>query len=116
MVLEKAIKIYHWASQGGWWACVLGLALGWLRGRGLCSFGGESDVWTLAPHFRVSAVSVEILGIGCRGLGWFSLTCGHGLLGVLDTVAGLLTSIGNPIRLSQLRETIIQADNAGAIL
>ena len=121
MVLGKAIKIYHWASQRGWWACVRGLALGWPHGRGLCSFGRGSAVWTLAPHFRSRLYLSGSRELGCRGLGWLSLTCGHGLLGVLDTVAwlcngSLLTSVGNPIRLSRLRETIIQADNVSAIL
>ena len=62
MVLEKSIKIYHWASQGGWWACVRGLALGWRGGcvAGDCVILRGSAVWTLAPHFRVSAVSVGI--------------------------------------------------------
>ena len=111
MVVEKAIKIYHWASQGGWWACVRGLDLGWLHGRGLCSFGGGvlSGPWHLIFGSRLYLSGSWELG--CRGLDWLSLTCGHGLLGVLDTVAGLcygdlLNSIGNPIRLSLLRETI----------
>ena len=42
--------------------------------------------------------------LGCRELGWLSLTRGHGLLGVVDTMTrlcygGFLTSIGNLIRL-----------------
>ena len=72
MALEKAVKIYHWASQRGLvglrgWACVGGLALGWLRGWRLCSFDGGSAVWTLASHFRVSAVSVGISRTGVSG-------------------------------------------------
>ena len=68
-------------------------------------------------------VCITFLGLGCscQDLGWLSLTCENGLLGVLVIMAGLcygglLTSIGILIRLSQLRDTIIQADNAGAIL
>ena len=53
--------------KGGWWACVRGLALEWLRDWGLCSLDGGSAVWTLASHFRASAVSVGISGIGVSG-------------------------------------------------
>ena len=67
MVLEKAIKIYQWAPQGGLWACVRSLALGGCVA-GDCVIWRGSAVWTLAPHFRVSAVSVGILGIGVRDL------------------------------------------------
>ena len=69
MALGKAVKIYHWASQRG----LVGLR-GWpgigvagdcvhLTGGG----GGGSAGWTLASHFRVSAVSVGISGIGVSG-------------------------------------------------
>ena len=44
-----------------------GLALGWLRDRGLSSFGGGSAVWTLAHHFRVLVVSVRISKFGVSG-------------------------------------------------
>ena len=83
------------------------LALGWLRGRRLCSFGGGSAVWTLAPHFRVSAVSVGISGIGVSGSSLAFSDMWALFISMLDTEAGLcygglLTSIGNPIRLSRL--------------
>ena len=95
-----------------WPGCVAGdcvhLAGGLLSGPWDLIFG--------SPRYLSGSWELE-----CRGLGWLSLTCGHGLLGVLDTAAGLcndglLTSTGNPIGLSRLRETIIQANNGGAIL
>ena len=67
MVLEKTIKVYHWASQGrlvglrAW--PVFGVAA-WPR---TVFIGGGSAVWTLAPHFRVSPLSVGIWGIGVSG-------------------------------------------------
>ena len=65
MTLEKAVKIYHWACQRG----LVGQRAwpGFGVAAWLCSFDGGSAVWTLASHFRVSAVSVEISEIGVSG-------------------------------------------------
>ena len=66
-----------------------------------------SAVWTLAPLFRVSAVSVGISGIGVSGSSLAFSDMWAWSVGVLDTevglcYGGLLTSTGNPIRLSRL--------------
>ena len=95
MVLEKAIKICHWASQGvGRLACVAWLWGGFVAGN--CVYltggggGGEgSAVWTLAPHFRVSAVSVGISGIGVSGSSLAFSDIWAWFVGVLDSEAGL---------------------------
>ena len=44
MVLKRQLRFTTGHPKGGWWACVHGLALGWLCGHGLCSFGRESAV------------------------------------------------------------------------
>ena len=102
MVLEKAIKIY----QGG----LVGLRA-WLGDCVHLTGGGGggrwSAVWTLASHFRVSAVSVAISGIGVSRSSLAFSDMWAWSVGVLDTEAGLcysglLTSIGNPIRFSRL--------------
>ena len=121
MVLEKAIKLYLWASQGGLVGLSAWPGFGVAAWQGTVFISQRSAVWTLAPHSWVSAVAVGILGIGVSESRLALSDIENGLLGVLDAVAGLCygglpTSIGIPIRLSRLRETIIQTDNAGAIL
>ena len=57
-----------------------GLAMGWLRGWGLCSFDGGvlSGPWHLIFGSRLYLSGSRELG--CQGLIRLSLTCGHGLL------------------------------------
>ena len=65
---------------------------------------GGSAVWTLAPHFRVSAVFVGKSGIGVLGSSLAFSDMWAWSVGVLDTkvglcYGGLLTSTENRIRL-----------------
>ena len=83
ILLGKTIKIYHWAFPGGGvggLACEAWLWGGWVTADCMCSFGGGSAAWTLAPHFGSRLHLFGSLELGCRGPLWLSLTCQHGLL------------------------------------